>query len=279
MLCKNFHFRADGDTHTSYTNWVTWVEWISTGLSGSALRKWRNLDSRPIFWFQYSAWIIATFSSPLTKQQALEAFQKIRQTGTATSYTKYFDSILNSLKSCGYNMDPNYIMDIYRHGLRPGLQTLEAIRMATTLKDLQNAADQLDDVAYKDPEAAKNFRLPSSHKQHNGNGHTNGHHHSTTQQSSNSAQGDDPMDLDNIRAKGKKNFRPSQRLNTTHSRPTKNERRQADPNVCRYCKQPGHQIEDCPSPDCRQSKAHQAKKTTVNTTTATSVERGTNPSA
>ena len=224
-----YGFLADGQT-SSKKNHRTYVDWISTGLTGPALQKWRQIpqpQQHGMTFETFSLWIRREFTSPLSTQQAIVALLKLKQTGPCSTFSQHFNDLLESLKSNQINLPTLFLCYLYRLGLKDHLQSDEDLfRINDQLSKLQDEAERKDDFFFRQyKEKGKSSNQPSKGR--------------PPQRDTNPGPKVDPMQLDNISGQ------PLARL-------TEAEKATYRANGwCTYCRSKEHSYPQCTAPGKR----------------------------
>ena len=224
-----YGFLADGET-SNKKNHRTYVDWISTGLTGAALQKWRQLPQNQQHGMTFSAfntWIRREFTSPLSTQQAIVALLKLKQNGPCSTFSQHFNDLLESLRSNQIELPTLFLCYLYRLGLKDHLQSDEDLfRMNEELVRLQDEAERKDDFFFRQQkEKGKSQNNPTSRR--------------PPQRDANSGHKPDPMQLDNLSGQ------PLVKL-------TEAEKALYRANGwCTYCRSKEHSYVDCTAPGKR----------------------------
>ena len=224
-----YGFLADGET-SNKRNHRTYVDWISTGLSGPALQKWRQLPQNQQHGMTFAAfniWIRKEFTSPLSTQQAIVALLKLKQTGPCSTFSQHFNDLLESLRSNQIELPTLFLCYLYRLGLKDHLQSDEDLfRMNEDIGKLQDEAERKDDFFFRQ-QKEKGKSQPQR---------VTGR---PPQRDTTSGPKADPMQLDNISGK------PLVRL-------TEAEKAIYRANGwCTYCRSKNHTYDQCDAPGKR----------------------------
>ena len=224
-----YGFLADEET-SNKRNHRTYVDWISTGLTGPALQKWRQLPQNQQHGMTFEAfntWIRREFTSPLSTQQAIVALLKLKQNGPCSTFSQHFNDLLESLRSNQIELPTLFLCYLYCLGLKDHLQSDEDLfRMNEELIRLQDEAERKDDFFFRQQkEKGKSQNNPTSRR--------------PPQRDANSGHKSDPMQLDNLSGQ------PLVKL-------TKAEKALYRTNGwCTYCRSKEHSYPDCTAPGKR----------------------------
>jgi hypothetical protein len=151
MMAELYNLLHD-DAVPTFSHQPNYVTWACIGLTGHAQTQWRRMDpiERPKTWREYKTWIQKTFSSNLTLDQAIDSIHTLEQKGSAISYTQRFNELVAAMTTTDIKHPDEYLCRLYRRGLKTQLRTsVDLSRINSSLKDLQDETEKLDDFYWK----------------------------------------------------------------------------------------------------------------------------------
>ena len=193
--------------------------------------------------YNYDAFLAkfaAIYENKERRAQLEDRLARLKQTGSASAYSAEFSSLCKILR-----IDPNSRMGDFRLKLKWDVQTALALLPApTTFDDLSTRAVCIDnaqfsarkfaDTRQNNPSSSKSQRQHPSQQQSSNSS-------SSRQQSSRPPVSNHPLNPPSLRPSTSRSSAPRPPLTDEEK-----ERRKRE-NLCLYCGDPTHAIEDCPS--------------------------------
>ena len=231
--------------HMTFRNDEIRVAYILSRLRGGP-SEWGQalLESDSPLLYNYDAFLAkfaAIYENKERRAQLEDRLARLKQTGSASAYSAEFSSLCEILR-----IDPNSRMGDFRLRLKGDVQTALALLPAPiTFDDLSTRAVRIDNAQF----SARKF---ADTRQNNPSSSKSQRQHPSQQQSSNSSssrqQSSRPPPVSN-HSSNPPSLRPSTSCSSAPRPPLTDEEkeRRKCKNLCLYCGDPTHAIEDCPS--------------------------------